>query len=223
MTAGSGKSVFIVGAGPGLGAAIAARFAEAGYAIGLIARDERVLQQQEADLIDRGVTCFTAVADVSEPIELRSALDTLEAALGVPDVVLANTSMFVEGQPTEIDPDTFETVWKVVCLSALITLQQVVPGMCERGSGTFLMPGTPLALKPWPPGSALGAAKAAARNLLINASEELRPAGINVAVVTIDGVIGSSPAFEPTQIADHFFHVAGLESTHWQGEHTYTE
>ena len=26
--------------------------------------------------------------------------------------------------------------------------------MRERGTGVFLMPGTPLALKPWPPGAA---------------------------------------------------------------------
>lgn len=221
MTSDSGNCLFIVGAGPGLGSAIAHRFAAAGYSLGMIARDETVLQAQEAEFTERGVTCFTARADVSEPAELRSALDTLEAALGVPDVVLANTSMFVEAQPTEVDPEVFERVWKVVCLSALVALQQVVPGMSERGSGTFLMPGTPLALKPWPPGCALGSAKAAARNLVMNASEQLRPAGINAAVVTIDGVIDSSPEFAPARLADVFFATAQLPSDQWQAEHTY--
>lgn len=217
-----GKNLVIIGAGPGLGAAIARRFADAGFAIGLIARDDAVLTELSDQLTSSGATCFVARADVTDAEELRDALDSLSALLGAPDVVLSNTSMFVEATPTEIDPEVFETVWRVACLSSLIALQQVVPAMRERGSGVFLMPGTPLALKPWAPGAALGSAKAAARNLVMNAGVELAPEGIHAAVITIDGVIKAGTDFDPGRIAERFFQVSALPTDQWLPEYTFS-
>lgn len=219
---GMSKSVLVIGAGPGLGAAIAGRFARDGYDVGLIARDEAVLTAQSEELTAAGTTCFVARADVTDADELREAIDSVDALLGVPDVVLSNTSMFIEATPTEVDPAAFETVWRVACLSSVIALQQVVPAMRERGSGVFLMPGTPLALKPWPPGAALGAAKAAARNFVMNAGVELAPEGIHAAVVTIDGVIKEGTAFAPEAIAERFHEVAQLPQPAWAPEYHYT-
>lgn len=216
------KSLLVIGAGPGLGSAVAHRFARAGFAIGLIARDEAVLSAASDEFAELGVECFVARADVTDPDELRGAIDAVDAILGIPDVVLSNTSMFVEGTPSEISPATFEAVWRVACLGSLIALQHVVPGMRERGTGVFLMPGTPLALKPWPPGAALGAAKAAARNLVMNAGVELAPEGVHAAVVTIDGVIKVDGPFDPAAIADHFYTIASLTADAWQPEYHFT-
>lgn len=216
------KNLVLIGAGPGLGEAIARRFAQADYAIGLIARDEQVLSELSDSLTAAGATCFVARADVTDSEELRDAIDSLHALLGHPDVVISNTSMFVEGTPSEIDPTVFEQVWRVACLGSLVALQQVVPSMRENGHGVFLMPGTPLALKPWPPGAALGAAKAAARNLVMNAGVELAPEGIHVGVVTIDGVIKEGTDFDPDRIADRFLRVATLEQTDWSPEYHFS-
>lgn len=219
---GMAKNLVVIGAGPGLGAAIANRFAHAGFSIGLIARDDAMLTELSDELTAGGTTCFVARADVTDADELREALDSLDALLGTPDVVLSNTSMFVEATPTEVSPEVFETVWRVACLSSLIALQQVVPAMRERGTGVFLMPGTPLALKPWPPGAALGAAKAAARNFVMNAGAELAPDGIHAAVVTIDGVIKDGTEFSPAKIAERFFTVSELAADKWRQEYVYS-
>ncbi len=215
------KNMVIVGAGPGLGQAIAERFARAGYAIGLIARDEPVLTELDSQLSASGAKVVTARADVTDPGQLQGALESCATALGTPDVVVSNTSMFVEATPTNVDPAIFELTWRVACLGSLIALQQVIPGMRKQGSGVFLMPGTPLALKPWPPGAALGAAKAAARSLVMNAGVELAPENIHAAVITIDGVIKAGTDFDPELIAERFFEVAGLPAQEWKPEHNY--
>ncbi len=215
------KNLVVVGAGPGLGAAIAQRFGRAGFTIGLIARDEPVLTELSAELSAAGADVVTARADVTDADELRGALDTCSTAFGTPDVVISNTSMFVEATPTEVDAAVFELTWRVACLGSLIALQHVVPGMRERGSGVFLMPGTPLALKPWPPGASLGAAKAAARSLVMNAGVELAPENIHAAVVTIDGVIKAGTDFDPGLIAERFFDVAALSASDWKPEYHY--
>ena len=220
--AGMTKNLLVIGAGPGLGAAIAQRFGRDGYSVGLIARDEAVLTTASEELDAAGVTCFVARGDVTDADELREAIDSVDALLGVPDVVLSNTSMFVEATPTEVDPAAFELAWRVACLSSVIALQHVVPAMRERGNGTFLMPGTPLALKPWPPGAALGAAKAAARNFVMNAGVELAPLGIHAAVVTIDGVIKDGTDFSPQRIAERFFEVSQFSPEQWLPEYHFT-
>ena len=69
-----GKNLVIIGAGPGLAAAIARRFADAGFAIGLIARDDAVLAELSDQLTSDGATCFVARADVTDAEELREEI-----------------------------------------------------------------------------------------------------------------------------------------------------
>ena len=66
-----------------------------------------MLTELSDELTADGTTCFVAQADVTDADELREALDSLDALLGTPDVVLSNTSMFVEATPTEVSPEVF--------------------------------------------------------------------------------------------------------------------
>ena len=215
------KVLNIVGAGPGLGEEIAKRFGREGYTVGLLAKDPNVLADLSKSLSEVGVATFTADADVTDEAALKKALDTLNSNLGTPDVVLSNTSMFVEGTPSEVPLAIFETTWRVACLSTVIALQHVVPKMKERGSGTFLVPGTPLAIKPWPPGASLGAAKAAVRNFTMGAADELKPAGLHVAMLTIDGMIKAGGPFDPVHIAEAFWLESQKPESAWTPESTF--
>jgi short-subunit dehydrogenase len=55
---GMAKNLVVIGAGPGLGAAIANRFAHAGFSIGLIARDDAMLTELSDELTADGTTCL---------------------------------------------------------------------------------------------------------------------------------------------------------------------
>ncbi len=209
----------IVGAGPGLGAELASLFGAKGYRVGLIARDPDMLASMREDLRASGTEAIAAVADVAEAAELIGALDSVSALLGEPDVVISNTSMMVEAPPTQVSLEVFETTWRVACLSTLIALQQVAPPMVERGAGTFLVPGTSLALRPWAPGVSLGAAKSAARNLIMCAHDELKPANVHVSMITVNGMIKAGTKFDPKAIAEQFWDAAAqLDSTTWRPE-----
>lgn len=213
------KSLLIVGAGPGLGLALANRFGSAGYRVGLIARDPEVLDSMTAALA--GIEVHTELADVTQADQLQLAIDNCAAAQGPADVVISNTSMYVEATPTQVPLEVFEKTWQVACRSTLITLQAVAPGMRSRGSGVFLIPGTPVAIKPWPGAAALGAAKAAARNLVMGAHQELLPDQVFAAVVTIDGMIKAGTGFDPELIAERFYEVAALPAQQWAPEFWY--
>jgi len=212
----------IVGAGPGLGSALAHRFGAEGYRIGLIARNPAALSELGDGLSAVGVESAAVVANASDADALRNALDAVAVELGDPDVVVSNTSMMVEGLPTTIDLGVFEQVWRVACVSTLVALQHVAPIMRTKGSGVFLVPGTAIAMRPWAPGVALGSAKAAARNVVMSAATELAPHNVHAAMITIDGMITAEGPFAPDAIAQTFWSVSQQPPSQWHPEVVYS-
>jgi NADP-dependent 3-hydroxy acid dehydrogenase YdfG len=74
--------IAIIGAGPGLGAAVARRFGREGFAVALISRDQSKLDVMAADLTAAGVTATGYAADVREPATVEDALARAAAELG---------------------------------------------------------------------------------------------------------------------------------------------
>ena len=68
-------TIAIVGAGPGLGAAVARKFGREGFAVALIARNRTKLEALEKDLAADGVTARGYVADVRDRDALARALE----------------------------------------------------------------------------------------------------------------------------------------------------
>ena len=67
------RHLLLVGAGPGLGMAVARRFAEGGYRVTLVARSTDGLGDLADGLADTGVQIDTVAADASDPEALRSS------------------------------------------------------------------------------------------------------------------------------------------------------
>ena len=61
------RHLLLVGAGPGLGMAVARRFAEGGYRVTLVARSTDNLGELAATLADTGAQIDTLSADASDP------------------------------------------------------------------------------------------------------------------------------------------------------------
>src|SRR5580704_1383529 len=65
-----GRHLLLVGAGPGLGTAVARRFAVGGYRITLMARSPDGLSDMAGSLADTGAKIDTIAADASDPDDL---------------------------------------------------------------------------------------------------------------------------------------------------------
>ena len=65
-------SVIVVGAGPGVGAAVARRFGREGHPVGLVARDHGRLEAMAADLRAAGVAAEAVTADARRPEEVAA-------------------------------------------------------------------------------------------------------------------------------------------------------
>ncbi|MEU4667385.1 SDR family NAD(P)-dependent oxidoreductase [Amycolatopsis sp. NPDC023774] len=123
--------IVVIGAGPGIGAAVARRFAREGFGVASVARQRR----------DLGVDAVTHVADVGDEVSLRQALDSVTEDQGLPDVVVYNAAAIRRDAPGELDTAEHLRLWRVNVLGAYTAAAHLAPRMAERGRGTFLTTG----------------------------------------------------------------------------------
>ncbi len=196
-------SAIVLGAGPGLGLSLARAYAETHRGVAVVTRRPEVAEELAAQV---GGAVGLA-ADLGDPAAVTAVVREAADRLGAPDIVHYNASVMFEGSPSSVPLEAVERSWRVGCLGAWAALQAAVPLMPEGSA--FFVTGGGMALDPWPPASALASAKAALRNLVLAAAKELTD--IRVAMITIQGVIGSSPELSPDEIARYF--LALLEQT----------
>src|ERR1700684_3956974 len=82
------RHLLLVGAGPGLGTAVARRFAEGGYRVTLVARSKDGLLDLAEGLADTGAQIDTIAADASDPEALGARMAELYKAQGAPGLII---------------------------------------------------------------------------------------------------------------------------------------
>src|SRR3954462_6907365 len=86
------QHLLLIGAGPGVGAAIARRFGREGFRATLISRGEG-LEDLAGGLRDEGMNVSPSVADVGDVEAYSATLRALYDAPGAPAVVVYNASL----------------------------------------------------------------------------------------------------------------------------------
>jgi NAD(P)-dependent dehydrogenase (short-subunit alcohol dehydrogenase family) len=206
----------VLGVGPGLGAAVARRFAGEGFAIALMARREESLAEirQEID----GGTALPVSADATDADSVAAAFERIRSELGDPEVLVYNAGAFQMGGVLEISPNQFDECFKANCAGAFYAAREVLPAMVEAGQGTTLLTGATASLRGSARFSALAVGKFGLRALAQSMAREFGPQGIHVAHVVIDGQINTpstrkiSPGREDhTMLSPH-----AIAETYWQ-------
>jgi NAD(P)-dependent dehydrogenase (short-subunit alcohol dehydrogenase family) len=212
----------VVGAGPGLGLAVASRFASEGFRLALVARSPDRL---DLSVLPPGAAPVLAAADAGDAASLRDAFARIRAEAGDPDVLVYNASLWVPGRPTELDAEAFVTGLRVGAVGALVAAQEVAAGMRAAGRGTILLTGSGVALRAKAASAGLAAQKAALRSLAFTLADELGPDGVHVATVTIAGVLAAGTFYDPALIAETYWrlHIERVDRPdEWQTEVVYS-
>lgn len=219
----------VVGVGPGLGAALARRFAEQ-YAVALVARGEDKLTALAKEIESAGGRAIPVCADVAKAADITTAFDKIRRELGDVDALLYNAAMRPFGKLMETKPSTFENTWRVAAFGAFLAAQEVVPAMLKRGSGTIIFTGATAGVKPFATSAAFGPAKFAMRGLAQVMARDLQPHGIHVAYVNVDGGIDTAfirerfpqlsadDMLKPSAIAETYWHLAHQDRSAWSHE-----
>ncbi|NIH84564.1 SDR family NAD(P)-dependent oxidoreductase [Amycolatopsis granulosa] len=202
------SGVVIIGAGPGIGQAVARRFVREGLPVVTIARSERAVPGARA-----------LVADATDEDALRGALNVAAGELGTPDVLVYNAAIIQPDGPGDLSARGHLDAWAVNVVGALTAAAHVAPAMAERGSGTILITGG--MPEPDPRYVSLSLGKAGVRTLVSLLDAQYGPSGVHVASVTVDGPVAPGTPFDPDDIAEHYWALHTQERP-WAAEVVHT-
>ena len=199
-------TIAIIGAGRGLGAAVARKFGAEGFAVGLVSRSQAKLDSLAEELAAEGVQARGFAADVRDPGSLARALEQVTETLG-PIEVLQYSPLpqkdfmrpVLETTPADlVGPIEFSVYGPVAAV------HQVLPGMRflgeNRGTILFVNGGSAVTPGRKVTGTSVAFAGQAAYAQLLH--EALGEEGIQVSQLIIPGkIVPGDPEKDPAVLA----------------------
>ena len=214
----------VTGVGPGLGAALARRFAK-GYLVALNARKPDFIGSVAKEIRGAGGQVLEVPADIGDPAQVAAMFKAIRERLGAPEVLLYNAGSGSWGTIVDITPAQYENDWRVNALGAFASAKEVAPEMIARGRGVMLFTGATAGVKAGPKSVSFGPAKFAMRGLAQSLARDLGPKGIHVAWINVDGSIDipgrkvgnytSEDMLNPDAIAETYWHLAHQDRSAW--------
>ncbi|MGB3050503.1 MAG: SDR family NAD(P)-dependent oxidoreductase [Polyangiales bacterium] len=209
----------VIGIGPKNGRAFATRFAEEGYAVALLSRSTDYSTGLAAELGGKAYAC-----DVTDPVAIKQAFAQVREDLGDVDVLLYNAGSGQFGTFDDVPDEAFEKGWQINVRGLLQSAREVLGPMREKRSGAIIVTGATASLRGKPFTAAFAQAKAAQRSLAQSFARQLGPEGIHVALVIVDGGIGTDEQIgdegrlRPSDIAATVYHLATQPKSAWTFE-----
>jgi NAD(P)-dependent dehydrogenase (short-subunit alcohol dehydrogenase family) len=220
----SGHDVaLIVGAGDGLSASIARRFAREGMRIALAARNTEKLSVLCKEIDGGAFSC-----DAASPDQVAHLFENVEREMSAPDVVVYNPSARARGALIDLDPADVERSLAVTAFGGFLVAQQAIRRMLQKQHGAVLFTGASASIKGYPRSAPFAMGKFALRGLAQSMARELSPQGIHVAHFVIDGSIRNpgrseqqdkpDSMLDPDAIAESYLHAVRQPRSAWTWE-----
>lgn len=211
--------IAIVGAGPGLGQSVAARFAREGFRVALMARDQGHHLSAVADTVRRsGGEALEIATDATDAEAVGRAFARIRKHWGDASVLVYNAGQFRPAGLLEIEPEAFEQNWRSNCLGAFLAAREVLPAMVRAGRGSVILTGATAAWRGGARFSGLAVGKFGLRALGQSMAREFGPQGVHVTHAVIDGQIGTprNRKASPQRPAHEFLDPDAIAETYWQ-------
>ena len=181
----------VIGAGDGLGAAIARAFAREGLAV-CVTRRPRHKQALDALAQSIRAEAWEAHAfglDARREEDVAAFFDTVERTIAPIEVLVFNIGANVRFPVVETTAQVYSKVWEMACFAGFLAAREAARVMTPRGRGAILVTGATASLRGGAGYSAFAGAKQGLRALAQSLARELGPKGVHVAHVVIDGAI----------------------------------
>ena len=234
------RSIGVFGAGPGLGQAVARRYAREGYEVVLVARRREPLDLLAQDLAGAGATAHVITADLSDTDAIPALAEQIRAKAGDLDALYyAPTPNQGFVPAAKLTPQHAQDFMPLIFYTLLALVQEFLPHMLEQGDGAILTAQGASTVQGLPNMSGPGPAQAAQRNYLQSLHAEVADKGVYVGMLYIGAAIEHSafhtemekakaagsrvwemPTVDPDHLADLLW---TMHRTKGQPEATYPE
>jgi short-subunit dehydrogenase len=187
------KSIAVFGAGPGLGHAVARRYAHDGYDVVLVARRQEPLELLAQELTDGEVTAHVITADLADTDAIPALADQIRAKAGHLDALYyAPTPEDGFVPAANLTPERAQAFMPLVFYSMVALVQEFLPYMLADGDGAILTAQGASTVHGLPNMSGPGPAQAAQRNYLQSLHTEVAGQGVYVGMLYVGAIIEES-------------------------------
>ncbi|MDO9485130.1 MAG: SDR family NAD(P)-dependent oxidoreductase [Actinomycetota bacterium] len=190
--------IAIVGAGPGMGAAIARTFGAQGFEVALISRTQSKLDALAAELKADGITAQGFAADVLDRTSMRETLLLVQDTMGPIDVLEFSPAdpSLPRQSPLDVTVEGAQSQLEFYVHGAIAAVQSVLPDMLERGSGTIIVTTGGSSVFPNAMFGNIALAAASLRNWALSLNAAASDKGVHVVHIAINAWIGNQPGAE---------------------------
>src|SRR5215475_3492074 len=187
------KSIAVFGAGPGLGQAVARRYARAGYAVTLVARRPEPLDRLAQELMSAGATAHVITADLADTAAIPGLAGQIRAQVGNVDAFYYAPTPETGFVPAAgLTPQHAQSFMPLIFYTMLALVQEFLPHMLEQGDGAILTAQGGSTVQGLPDMSGPSPAQAAQRSYLQALHAEVAGKGVYVGMLYIGAAIENS-------------------------------
>ena len=177
----SGKVALITGSTRGIGKSMAEELARAGCKVVLSSRKAEACEEARAEFEKQGFQVLARPCNVSRKEDLQALVDATLAKWGRIDIAIANAAANpYYGPLAQIPDEAFDKVFLNNVKSVLWLASMTLPGMAERGGGSFISIGSIGGIIANTVIGAYGMSKAADHHLVRNLAAEWGPKNVRV-------------------------------------------
>jgi len=215
-----GKTIVVVGFGPGISAAVADKFGSSGFSVALVARNEERLAEGVRSLKAKGIEAAAFAANAGDEASIRAAVKKASASLGPVTAIHWNAYGGAEaGDFLTADAATLRSVFDVGVIGLVAAVQEALPDLKKSEQGAVLITNGAFGdLSPQIDEVAvtskvmgLALANAAKHKLVGLLAQRLKPEGVYVGEVMVAGMVKGTAwdrgnaTLEPAAIAGKFW------------------
>ena len=238
------KVCLVIGAGAGIGATVAKRFASSGYYSVLSRRtDKSGLDTAVENIKNNGGQAKGYMINAIEENAIESLVTEVEENIGSIQVAIYNLGSQIGNKDLYTTSDkVFERGWKMATLGLFRLAKSLFPYMEKREKGTLLVTSSTAAVRGNKGQHSHAASMAGRRMLCQTLNAEFSPKGIHTSHIIIDGAVDApdtlgkmlgEEAYQkmrkerglendglllPYEIAETYFHLAHQHRSAWTHE-----
>ncbi|TDP97727.1 SDR family NAD(P)-dependent oxidoreductase [Labedaea rhizosphaerae] len=185
--------VLVLGAGPGLGMAVARRFGRAGQPVVLVSRSANRHAGYVRQLTAAGIDAMAIAADLHDLTAIADVVARATDRFGpIETVYYGPGAADPTARPAPIEETTVadvEAALRAMLLPAVAVTELVAPGMRQRRSGSLLFATGLASVVPLPMLGAFAPTSAALRTWALTLHTSLADDGVHVAALVLGGLI----------------------------------